>query len=82
MNSNGIDFERYDTNLGIEYSSYASEKLGRDLWVVKRSFNYWLDGGQIRRISVPAGYLTDGASVRLGYSGELYLPGVNTDRLQ
>ncbi len=63
MNSNGIDFERYDTNLGIEYSSYASEKLGRDLWVVKRSFNYWLDDDQIQCVSVPAGYLTDGASV-------------------
>ena len=63
MDSSGIDFEQYDTNLGIEYSRYASEKLGRDLWVVKRGFNYWLDNTQTRRVNVPAGYLTDGASV-------------------
>lgn len=59
----GIGLKQFDTNLGIAYSPYASKLLGRQLWVVKKDFNFYLDTEQNRRVVVPRGYLTDGASV-------------------
>ncbi len=61
--SGHIDISAFDTNLGISYSKYASDALGRDLWIVKKAFSYSLDGVGVARIVVPQGYLTDGASV-------------------
>lgn len=53
----------FDKPLTTQYSPHASVKLGRDLWIVTESFNYWLDNTQTRRVHIPQGYLTDGASV-------------------
>lgn len=61
MSKEGVDFRKFDSTLGIEFSKFASKELGRDMWVVKESFNLQL--GEDRRINVPKGYLTDGASV-------------------
>lgn len=59
---NTININEFDTKLGIQYSDYASEKLKKDYWIVKRSFIYRLDDvGSY--VYVPKGYLTDGASV-------------------
>lgn len=59
----GIGLKQFDTNLGIAYSPYASDALGKQLWVVKKDFNFFLDAEQNRRVVIPRGYLTDGASV-------------------
>lgn len=61
--SDPVSFERFDTNLGIEYSTFASDRYGSDLWVVKRDFIYYLDDTRMSTIKVPRGYLTDGATV-------------------
>lgn len=61
--SEPVNFERFDTNLGIVYSNLASEQLGKDYWVVKRDFIYRLDGTGMSTVKVPRGYLTDGATV-------------------
>lgn len=58
-----IDFLQFDTELGISYSHYASEALKKDMWIVKKEFNFWLDDARTKRVNVPKGYLTDGASV-------------------
>lgn len=59
----GVGFRQFDTHLGIAYSPYASEILGRQLWVVKKDFSFYLDDEQRKRAVIPRGYLTDGASV-------------------
>lgn len=59
----GIGLKQFDTNLGIAYSPYASKALGKQLWVVKKDFNFFLDAEQNLRVVVPRGYLSDGASV-------------------
>lgn len=59
----GVGLKQFDTNLGIAYSPYATKALGKQLWVVKKTFSYYLDNEQNRRVVVPEGYLTDGASV-------------------
>lgn len=58
-----IDFERFNAKLGIQYSDYASKKLKKDYWVVKKGFIYYLDDSFTSYVYVPKGYLTDGASV-------------------
>lgn len=58
-----IVFERFNTKLGIQYSHYASKKLKKDYWVVKKGFIYYLDDTFTSYVYVPRGYLTDGASV-------------------
>lgn len=58
-----VDFERFNTKLGIQYSDYASEKLKKDYWVVKKGFIYYLDDSYTSYVYIPKGYLTDGASV-------------------
>lgn len=59
----GVGLKQFDANLGIAYSPYATQALGKQLWVVKKAFNFYLDDKQKRRVVVPEGYLTDGASV-------------------
>lgn len=61
MSKIDVDFRKFDSSLGIEYSKFASHELGRDMWVVKAAFNLQLSDE--RRINVPKGYLTAGASV-------------------
>lgn len=58
-----IDFLEFDTSLGISYSEFASKKLGRNYWVVERGMTFNLDRYKSQKVYVPAGYLTDGASV-------------------
>lgn len=58
-----VYIERFDTKLGIQYSDYASKKLKKDYWVVKKDFIYFIDGSKDNYVYVPSGYLTDGASV-------------------
>lgn len=57
-------FTKYDTELCIQYHKQASELLKRDLWMVTKAFNYHVGDEQSSTIiTIPAGYLTDGASV-------------------
>ena len=58
-----IQYERFDTELGIQYSHFASKELKKDYWVVKKGFIYYLDESYTSYVYVPKGYLTDGASV-------------------
>lgn len=51
----------YDQPLDTRYDAQASAILGHDHWRVLTSFSYKID--EERHVSVPAGYLTDGASV-------------------
>lgn len=59
----------FDKPLQIKLSNHATRALGRDLWVVTEAFNYWLDDERTKRINIPAGYLTDGASVPKIFQG-------------
>mgnify|MGYP002738473560 CR=1 FL=1 len=47
--------------LSVSYSTYATTALMTDMWVVNQGFTYHIDDE--RSIYIPAGYLTDGASV-------------------
>lgn len=51
----------YDLPLDTRYDLNASRKLGKDHWRVLKSFSYKIAEGEW--VTVPAGYLTDGASV-------------------
>lgn len=54
----------YTAPLDIRYDPVASAILGKDHWRVLTSFRYYLgDKYSGRWVFVPAGYLTDGASV-------------------
>ena len=59
----GVGFRQFDTDLGVAFSDYATKSLDKNYWVVKKDFNFFLDDKQNRRVVVPKGYLTDGASV-------------------
>lgn len=48
-------------SLNVSYSSHASSRLETDMWVVTEGFTYHLDDNTY--IYIPAGYLTDGATV-------------------
>lgn len=62
IDANTLEVSKFDTALGIQYSEYASKKLKKDYWVVKRSFIYFINDKN-DYVYVPKGYLTDGASV-------------------
>ena len=48
----------------VSYSKEASERLGRDYWLVTEGFSYYIGKkGSNQWVHVPAGFLTDGASV-------------------
>ena len=51
----------YNQPLDTRYDAYASKVLGRDHWRVLTPFSYKID--QESWVTIPAGYLTDGASV-------------------
>lgn len=51
----------YTLPLDTRYDAYASEVLGKDHWRILTSFSYKID--EECHVTVPEGYLTDGASV-------------------
>lgn len=58
------EFTRYDAPLSIQYHQHASGLMGRNLWVVTEPFKYFIGSPNSGRyVLVPAGFLTDGASV-------------------
>lgn len=63
-------FTRFSAPLLIQHDPLASAVLGEDYWRVAKSFRYDIGfEGSPRWVTVPAGYLTDGASVpRLAWS--------------
>lgn len=57
-------FTRFNAALNIEYASEASMLLKDDYWVIKKEFTYFIRSeGSGLSVTVPVGFLTDGASV-------------------
>jgi hypothetical protein len=57
-------FTKFDVPLLIQFDSAASAALGADHWRVAREFRYMIGSEDSQQwVTVPAGYLTDGASV-------------------
>lgn len=57
-------FTAYSAPLDIRYDKEASAALGADHWRVTKDFRYFIGGKNTQQwVTVPAGYLTDGASV-------------------
>lgn len=57
-------FTEFTAPLDVRYDAEASKVLGADHWRVVREFRYYIDGRDSGQwVTVPAGYLTDGASV-------------------
>lgn len=58
------EFTQYDNELFITYDKEASGRLGKDHWRVRRGFRYYVGHpGSNKWVDVPAGKLTDGATV-------------------
>jgi len=61
-----IAFKRFDNKLNMHYDEDASKNLKKDYWRVLDSFKFYYDteGSEDKKWAiVPAGFLTDGASV-------------------
>lgn len=59
-----VSFRKFDAELMLAYDAKASKQLGKDYWRVQQAFRYYLGTkGSNSWVYVPAGYLTDGASV-------------------
>lgn len=57
-------FTRFDNQLLIEYSLDASVQLNGDYWLLHQEFTYYIGSLDSNRyVRVPAGFLSDGASV-------------------
>lgn len=57
-------YTQYSAPLDIRYDAEASRLLGADHWRVTRGFRYYVGAEDSDRwVDIPAGYLTDGASV-------------------
>lgn len=57
-------FTKFNSELHISYSKRASDVLGRDYWVVRESFVYYIGAMDSNKfVIVPKGFLTDGATV-------------------
>lgn len=55
---------RFNARMNITYADNASRKLKKDHWRVMNKFRYYIgEKNSNRWVDVPAGYLTDGASV-------------------
>lgn len=55
---------RYDGVVKTVYDAQASKLLGQDYWRITESFRYYIgEKNSNEWVDVPAGYLTDGASV-------------------
>lgn len=53
-----------DSTAPISYNRHASDLLAKDVWNVARSFTYYTDAMVDRHwVTIPLGFLTDGASV-------------------
>lgn len=58
------EFVQFSGPLNTEYAYDESDALGSDYWRVTKTFRYYIGGLDSQRwVTVPAGYLTDGASV-------------------
>lgn len=59
-----VSFRKFDAELMVTYDAKASKRLGKDYWRVQKGFRYYIGTkGSNRWVYIPAGYLTDGASV-------------------
>ncbi|MND25688.1 hypothetical protein D3C87_1271250 [compost metagenome] len=59
-----LGFTKFNAELWVTHDPLASKLLGQDYWRVMKSFRYYIGTkGSNRWVEVPAGYLTDGASV-------------------
>jgi hypothetical protein len=57
-------FTKFSAELNTQYDAAASKTLGYDVWRVTKAFKYYVgDIADDCWVYVPAGYLTDGASV-------------------
>lgn len=57
-------FNAFSAPLLTQYDKVASQALGADYWRVAKEFKYFIGGKDSGQwVTVPAGYLTDGASV-------------------
>lgn len=57
-------FTAFSAPLDIRYDKEASAILGADHWRVTKEFRYFIGGKDTQQwVTIPAGYLTDGASV-------------------
>jgi hypothetical protein len=58
------DFTQFDGTLNTEYAYLESDALGSDYWRVLKEFKFYMGSPKSNMyVTVPAGYLTDGASV-------------------
>lgn len=59
-----IPFSRFDTGLNMSYDDEASRVLRKDHWRVLDTFKFYYGSGEtLQWVVVPAGFLTDGASI-------------------
>lgn len=59
-----VPFTKFDAKLSIEYDAEASKLLDKDYWRVVTPFKYYVGAEADQKwVYVPAGFLTDGASV-------------------
>lgn len=59
-----VAFEKFNAPLDVQYDEAASKALGYDAWRVTKAFRFNVGSeGADTFVNVPAGYLTDGASV-------------------
>lgn len=57
-------YSQFDGNLYITFSWEASDYLGKEYWLLRKSFTYYVGKiGSDMWVTVPAGFLSDGASV-------------------
>lgn len=59
-----VPFEKYNAPLDTQYDADASKVLGYDVWRITKAFRFNVGSeGADTYVDVPAGYLSDGASV-------------------
>lgn len=59
-----LPFARFDSNLRIQYDAEASRILKKDHWRVVDTFKFYEGSADtLRWVVVPAGFLTDGATI-------------------
>lgn len=57
-------FTNFDPNKSVEINKYATQKLGKQHWVVLNAFEYYVGDKQDDiYVRIPQGYLTDGATI-------------------
>jgi hypothetical protein len=58
-----VQFENFDTEVGVAYDEKASVYCDHDYWRTLAAFRYYFDEAKTTYVEIPANYLTDGASV-------------------